>query len=272
MTKKKLIISLKKKKPKYLIICAAKVGGILENNNNQINFLVDNFLIQRNLLLSAKKLKLKKIIYLGSSCVYPKFSKIPIKEDYLMSGKLEKTNEAYALAKICGIKICSSLYNDFNMDVTCLMPTNVYGENDNFDISSSHVIPGLISKFLYAKKYNKNVEIWGTGKPIREFLYVNDLAEAIVKVLNCSKKNIQKVSKDKLPLFNVGSGESLSIKKLVFLIKKITDFKGKIFFNKNFPDGTLNKNLDSSKIRKLGWRNKTKLKIGLTKVISEREN
>jgi GDP-L-fucose synthase len=260
----------KQKKPDFLVICAARVGGILENERYSMDFLLDNFSIQKNLLLAAKKYKIKRTIFLGSSCIYPKLSKTPIKEDYLMTGKLEKTNESYALSKIMGIKLCEILHKKFKKDIICLMPTNLYGKNDNFDIASSHVIPGLISKFLLAKKKNLNVKIWGTGKPIREFLHVDDLANAIFLTLKTSKKKINKISKKKLPIFNVGSGESLSIKKLAFLIKKITNFKGKISFDKNFPDGTINKNLDSKKIKKLKWKANIKLVTGLKEIINSR--
>ena len=260
----------KKNKPDVLIICAAKVGGILENKNFQLEFLLENLQIQTNLLTCAKEFKIKRTIFLGSSCIYPKFCKTPIKEEYLMTGKLEKTNESYALSKIIGLKMSSILVNDFNLDVVCLMPTNLYGVNDNFDIKSSHVIPGLISKFLISKKKNTSVTVWGSGKSIREFLFVDDLAEAIYKVLKCSKKKLIKASFNKIPIFNVGSGESVTIKNLVTKIKNITKFKGKIIFDKKYPDGTKNKNLDSKKINSLNWKPKIKLDQGLKLVIESR--
>ena len=268
---KKVNYFFKKNKPEFLIICAARVGGILENETFPMEFLLDNFLIQKNLLLAAKKYKIKRVVFLGSSCIYPKISKTPIKEDYLMTGKLEKTNESYALSKIMGIKLCEILHDKFKKDIICLMPTNLYGENDNFDISSSHVIPGLITKFLQAKKKKTNVKIWGTGKPIREFLHVEDLAQAIFRILKLNKIEIKKINKNKLPIFNVGSGESLTIKKLALLIKKISKFKGKVFFDKTFPDGTINKNLDSSKIKKCNWKPKIKLSLGLKNIIESRQ-
>ena len=159
---KKVDFFFKKNKPEILIICAAKVGGIIENRSKPLEFLIDNFQIQKNLLLASKKYNVKRTIFLGSSCIYPKKSKIPIKEEYLLTGKLEKTNEAYALSKIAGLKLCSILHEDYKKDIVCLMPTNVYGLNDNFDIKSSHVIPGLISKFIEAKKKQTNVQIWGS--------------------------------------------------------------------------------------------------------------
>ena len=260
----------KKEKPEFLIICAARVGGILENKTYPMEFLLDNFSIQKNLLLAAKKYKIKRTIFLGSSCIYPKISKTPIKEDYLMTGKLEKTNESYALSKIMGIKLCEILHDKYKKDIICMMPTNLYGENDNFDIASSHVIPGLISKFILAKKKRINVKVWGSGKPIRELLHVEDLARAILVLLKINKAKLKKIMNNELPILNIGSGESISIKNLALLIKKILQFKGKIVFDKNYPDGTINKNLDSKKIKKLKWNAKITLLDGLKKIINSR--
>ena len=260
----------KKNKPNYMVMCAARVGGIIANRDYPLEFLLDNLLIDKNLLLASKKYKIKRTIYLGSSCVYPKKSKTPIKESYLMSGKLEKTNDAMALAKIVGIKLSSILYEKYDKDIICLMPTNLYGINDNFIIASSHVIPGMITKFLTAKKKATNVKIWGTGKPIREFIHVDDLAAAIFVTMNAKSSNLINIMKNELPIFNVGSGESLSIKKLAFLIKKLTKFKGKISFDKNFPDGTFKKNLNSKKIKLLNWKAKIKLSDGLKKIINQK--
>ena len=260
----------KKYKPEYLIMCAARVGGIIANRDNPLEFLLENLAIEKNLLLAAKKYKTKRTVFLGSSCVYPKKSKTPIKESYLMTGKLEETNEAYALAKIVGIKLCSILHNKYKQDIVCLMPTNLYGENDNFDIASSHVIPGLITKFITAKKYKKIVKIWGSGKPIREFIHVDDLAEAVFTVLNTKNSHFKNIMNDKIPILNVGSGESLSIKKLAYLIKKLVDFKGKIIFDKSYPDGTFKKNLNSKRIKSLNWAPKIKLSKGLKKIIDQR--
>lgn len=270
INEKKVDIFFKKNKPQFLIICAAKVGGIIENKSKPLEFLIDNLLIQNNLLLATKKYNLKRTIFLGSSCIYPKKSKIPIKEEYLLTGKLEKTNEAYAISKIAGIKLCSILHEDYKKDVVCLMPTNVYGLNDNFDIKSSHVIPGLISKFIKAKLNKKNVKIWGTGRPIREFIHVEDLANAIFVSLKTSKKRLNQIFKTSLPLMNVGSGDHISIKKLALEIKKIIKFKGKIIFDTNYPDGTINKNLNSSLIKKLKWKTKIKFLSGLKSIINER--
>ena len=270
MDEKKVEIFFQKQKPEYLIICAARVGGIIENRDNSLEFLLNNILIQKNLLLAAKKYKIKRTIFLGSSCVYPKKTKTPIKESYLMSGKLEKTNESYALAKIVGIKLCSILHEKYKKDIVCLMPTNLYGENDNFNIATGHVIPGLISKFIFAKKNNTNVVIWGSGKPIREFIHVDDVAESIIITLKASQTSLKKIMNNKLPIFNIGSGESLSIKKLAYLIKRLAGFKGKILFDKNYPDGTLNKNLDSKRIRLLKWKPHIKLIDGLMDIINKR--
>lgn len=268
--KKKVTDFFKKKRPEFVIMCAAKVGGIMENKNYQLDFLLHNTDIQNNILLSSKKFKVKRVVFLGSSCIYPKKSKIPIKEDYIMTGKLEKTNEAYAMSKLYGIKLASILYEEFSQDIVCLMPTNLYGIEDNFEINSSHVIPGLITKFLKAKKNKTNIKVWGTGKAIREFMYVDDLASAIFTSLITPKSKIIKIFKNKLPIINVGTGEYVSILQLAQKIKKIVKFKGKILFDKNYPDGTLIKNLDSSKIRKLNWRPKIKLNTGLNKVINSR--
>lgn len=269
---KKVDLFFKKKKPEILIICAAKVGGIIENKSKPLEFLIDNFQIQKNLLLASKKYNIKRTIFLGSSCIYPKKSKIPIKEEYLLTGKLEKTNEAYALSKIAGLKLCSILHEDYKKDIICLMPTNVYGLNDNFDIRSSHVIPGLISKFINAKKNGTNVQIWGSGKPIREFIHADDLANAILVSLKSSKKKLNRIFKKSLPIMNVGSGDHVSIKRLVTEIKKLTNFEGKIIYNKKFPDGTLNKNLDSTLIKKLKWKTKIKFLSGLKELVDKKSN
>ncbi len=257
-------------KIEYLVICAARVGGIMANSTYPTEFLLENIQIQNNLLNCSKKYNIKRVIFLGSSCIYPRTSKTPIKEENLLNGKLEKTNEAYGLAKITGIKLSEYMFEQHKRDIICLMPTNIYGINDNFNPFSGHVIPGMITKFINAKKKNKNVELLGTGKPLREFLYVDDLAEAIFLTLNLSKNKIKKVFKSKFPLMNVGTGENISIKKLAFLIKKMINFKGKIKFNSSYPDGTYKKNLNSNKIAQLGWKPKITLKDGLEKVILSR--
>ena len=254
-------------------MAAAKAGGILANSTYQKDFFFNNIEIQNNLLKLALKKKVKRTIFLGTSCIYPKFAKNPIKEDYLLTGKLEKTNQCYAISKIAGIKLCEALYENHNLDIVCLMPTNIYGINDNFDKFSGHVIPAMIAKFLHAKKKElKKIKLLGTGKPIRGFLFSSDLARAIYLSLNVNKKNLVNICGKKLPIINVGSGESVSISKLSKLIAKITGFKGRIYFDKNFPDGTYKKNLNSKNIYSLGWRPKIKLQEGLKKVIKNKFN
>ena len=270
--KKKVDKFFKKHKPEFLIICAAKVGGIIENKSKPLEFLIDNLSIQNNLLLAIKENNLKRTIFLGSSCIYPKKSKIPIKEKYLLTGKLEKTNEAYAISKIAGLKLCSILHEEYKKDIVCLMPTNVYGLNSNFDIKSSHVIPGLISKFIDAKNNNKNVQIWGSGKPIREFIHADDLANAILITLKTNKIKLNHIFKKSLPFMNVGSGEYISITNLALKIKKLINFKGKIIYDKKYPDGTIIRNLDSSLIKKFKWKTKIKFLTGLKDIVKERQN
>ena len=254
----------------YLIMAAAKAGGILANQNNPTEFLNDNILIQGNLLMSAHKYKVKRTIFLGTSCIYPKMSKTPIKEEYLLSGKLEKTNQFYAIAKISGIKLAEALFHQYKKDILCLMPTNIYGPNDKYNPKDSHVIPGLIYKFYKAKKEKKKfVKLWGTGKPLREFLYSDDLAQAIYLILKTSKNKIKKIFKKELPLINIGGSKNISIKNLAFLIKKNINYNGKIKFDKKYPDGTYKKNLNSSKIYKFNWKPEINLKIGIKKTIDD---
>ncbi len=260
------------KKIDYMVMAAARAGGIIANSKNQKNFFLENIEIQNSLLKLALKKKIKRTIFLGTSCIYPKFSKIPIKEDYLLTGKLEKTNQCYAIAKISGIKLCEALKEDFKLDIICLMPTNVYGFNDNFNKTNGHVIPAIITKIGEAFKKNKNkVHLLGTGKPLREFIHAEDLASAIYFCLNIKKSLINKKFKSKLPILNVGSKDEISIKKLAILIAKYINFKGKIIFDKKSPDGTFRKKLDSSIINKLGWSTKINFKDGLKKVIENRK-
>ena len=255
----------------YMVMAAAKAGGIMANSTNQKEFFFNNIEIQNSLLKLALKKKIKRTIYLGTSCIYPKHAATPITEDSLLTGTLEKTNQCYAIAKIAGIKLCETLYEDHGLDIICLMPTNVYGINDNFDKFNGHVIPAMISKFIDAKKSNKkNLKLFGTGKPLREFIHANDLGEAIFCCLKVSKKKIKKEFKKKIPIINVGTGENISILKLSNIISKLTGFKGDVFFDKNFPDGTFRKNLDLRRIKKLGWYPKIKLKDGLKEVVNSR--
>lgn len=268
---KKVYNYFKNIKLDYMIMAAARAGGIMANSLNQKDFFLENIEIQNSLLKLALKKKVKRTIYLGTSCIYPKFSKTPIKEESLLSGKLEKTNECYAIAKIAGIKLCEALFNDYKMDIVCLMPTNVYGINDNFDKFNGHVIPAMISKFIEAKKNNfKKIKLLGTGKPIREFIYSDDLANAILTCLSLPKIKFKKIFNNSMPLINVGTGEQISIMKLAKLISKLINFKGEIFFDKKYPDGTFKKNLDSKKIYSFGWKPSVTLAEGLTKVIEKK--
>lgn len=265
---RKLENFFKKKKIDVMIMAAAKVGGIIANKENKAQFYLDNTTIQNNLLKLALNKKVKRTVFLGTSCIYPKNSKTPIKEEYLLTGKLETTNETYALAKIGGIKLSEALYFQQNLDVVCLMPTNLYGLNDNYDPFSSHVIPGIISKIYNAKIQKRNfVKLLGTGKPIREFLHANDLAAAIYLICKLSKARIKNNVKKQFPMFNVGSGESFTIKKLANIIKKELNYSGNIIFDNTSPDGTNKKNLESSKIKKFGWKPKIKFKNGIKNII-----
>lgn len=260
------------KKIDYMIMSAAKAGGIIANSQNQKDFFLDNVEIQNSLLKLALKKKIKRTIFLGTSCIYPKFSKTPIKEDSLLKGLLEKTNQCYAIAKISGIKLCEALFEDYNLDIVCLMPTNVYGHRDNFDKKNGHVIPAVIAKVENAiKNKKKKLQLLGTGKPYREFIHVEDLASAIFFVLNLKKKKLSEVFKSRLPLINVGTNDEVSIKKLANLICKNYDFNGKIVFDQKSPDGTFRKNLNTSILRKLGWVSKIKFNDGIKEIIENRK-
>jgi GDP-L-fucose synthase len=267
---KKVYFYLKNKKIEYLIICAALAGGILANSKYPVEFFNENINIQNSLLSAALKLKIKRTIFLGTSCIYPHKARTPIKEDQLLTGKLHNSNEGYAIAKIAGIKLSESLYKEYNLDVVALMPTNVYGINDKYSEQDSHVIPALILKFIKAKKENrKQVEIWGDGSPKREFIFSDDLAEAIYVVLKTSKKKLYKLCNNNFPILNIGTGDIYSIKQLVNIIMNKIQYKGKIFFNKKYPNGVMKKNIDISRIKKLGWKSKFKLSKGLDIVLKE---
>jgi GDP-L-fucose synthase len=258
---------IKEKKIEILINAAAKTGGILLNSNNKIEMLEENFLIQNNVIKSAFINKVKKIIFLGSSCIYPKNTSIPIKESSILTGKLEETNEGYALAKITGIRLCNYYNQKYNTDFRCVMPCNLYGLNDKFDVVNGHVIPSLIKKFL---TNNKTVQIWGSGKPLREFLHVDDLCEAISCIINMSKVKFKKITKNNSTI-NIGSGKNISIKRLAHLINKIAKKNKKIIFDKTKPDGVFNKILCSKLIKNnTNWKPKVSLKIGLKDIISKK--
>ena len=259
----------KNKKIDLLINAAARAGGILANSTYQKDFFFENIEIQNNLLKLALSKKVKRTIFLGTSCIYPKFAKNPISENSLLTGELEKTNQCYAIAKIAGIKLSEALYYDQNLDIVCLMPTNIYGINDNYDAFSGHVIPAIINKIHSAKIRKKNkLRLLGTGKPIREFLYADDLANAILHVCKVSKKKLFESCGKKFPIINVGSGRSLTINSLSKIIAKQLDYKGKIIFDSKFPDGTPKKNLNNKIINSLGWYPKTKLEDGLQESIN----
>lgn len=258
---------LKKNKPSIIIIAAAKVGGIMANSNSPVDFLNDNIMIQSNLINLGFKNRISKIIFLGSSCIYPKFAKQPLKEEYLLDGQLETTNEAYALAKIVGVKLCNYYNSKFNMSYRCLMPTNLFGENDNYDVLNGHVIPALIKKIFIAKKFNKSLKVWGDGSSKREFLHVDDLSDACIFCMKLSDKKFFNSDKFLTSHINVGSGEMISIKKLVKKITKIMNFKNKIIYDNNFPNGTPIKYLDSTKINSLGWKSKISLDLGLKNTV-----
>lgn len=241
--------------PEYVFLCAAKVGGIQANSLYPANFILDNLLIESNVIKYSYEIGVKKLLFLGSSCIYRNDKKEPIKEEDFLTGELESTNESYAIAKIAGIKMCQSFNKQHNCQYISCMPTNLYGPNDNFDLNNSHVIPGLINKFYLAKIQNKSqVEIWGTGNPLREFLYVDDLADACLFLMDNYNSS---------EIINVGTGNDLTIKELAYMIKDIIGFKGDIEFDLTKPDGTYRKVLDVSKINNLGWGFKTELEDGL---------
>ena len=250
-------------KPRVVIIAAAKVGGIHANNTFRAEFLYDNLIIEANLIHSAYQNKVEKLIFLGSSCIYPKLAPQPLKEESLLSGYLEITNEPYAIAKIAGIKLCESYYKQYGCNFFSAMPTNLYGPNDNFDLQTSHVLPALIRKFHEAKSNaSKTVTMWGSGKPKREFLYVEDLAEAITFLLE--NINAKDLYENELSQINVGTGEDLTISQLADLIAEVVGFNGEIVHDSSKPDGTPRKLMDVSRINKLRWKAKTKLKDGIT--------
>jgi len=248
----------------YMIIAAAKVGGIYANDTYPKDFIYDNLVIQNNLINAAHENNLEKVVFLGSSCIYPKLSEQPIKEEYLLTGGLEPTNEPYAIAKIAGIKLCESFNRQYGTDFRSLMPTNLYGPRDNFDYENSHVIPALLRKFYDAIDKKKDfVEIWGTGKPMREFLHVDDLCSACEFILNLERKKFNQSISDRCSHLNVGYGEDISIKELAEKIKDVVKFKGDIKFDDSKKDGTYQKLLDSKKINSLGWKPKININEGL---------
>ena len=246
-------------KPVVVIDSAAKVGGILANNDYPYQFLMENMQIQNNLIHGALNAGIAKFIFLGSSCIYPKFAPQPLKEEYLLTDSLEPTNEWYAVAKITGVKACQAIRKQFNKDYVSLMPTNLYGYFDNFDLETSHVLPAMLRKFHEAKENNTPVKLWGSGTPMREFLFVDDMAEAVVYALE-----------NKLPeyLYNIGSGKDITIKELAETIQQVTGHQGGIIWDTEKPDGTPRKLMDVSKMATLGWEYSTELKEGIEKTYS----
>jgi len=251
-------------KPEVVIVAAAKVGGILANNTYRAEFIYDNLMIEANIIHNAYKAGAEKLIFLGSSCIYPKLAQQPLKEEYLLSDFLEFTNEPYAIAKIAGIKLCENYFRQYCSNFLSVMPTNLYGPNDNFDLQTSHVLPALIRKFHEAMEKNeKEVIIWGSGKPLREFLYVEDLADAVLFLLE--NVNAEDLYEKGITHLNVGTGKDLTINDLANLIAEIVGFKGKIVHDSSKPDGTPRKLLDVSRINSLGWKYKTELREGVSK-------
>jgi GDP-L-fucose synthase len=245
-----------REKPDIVVLAAAKVGGILANNIYRAEFLYDNLAIQNHVIHSAWKNNVKKLLFLGSSCIYPKLAEQPLKEESLLSGFLEPTNEPYAIAKIAGIKLCESFKRQYGCNYFAAMPTNLYGPNDNYDLQNSHVLPALIRKMHQAKmNQDKQVEIWGTGSPMREFLHVDDLADACVFLLENYSEEL---------FVNVGFGSDISIADLALLVKKIVGFEGELLFDTSKPDGTPKKLMDSSRLRAMGWFPKIDLEKGIT--------
>jgi len=251
----------KAEKPDYVFLAAAKVGGILANNIYRADFLYENLMIQNNVIHSAYQNDVTKLMFLGSSCIYPKLAPQPLKEDYLLTGELEETNEPYAIAKIAGIKLCDAYRTQYGCNYISVMPTNLYGPNDNYDLKNSHVLPALIRKVITAKNNNESsVTIWGTGTPKREFLYVDDLADACFYLME---------TYNEAGLVNVGVGEDVSILELAQLVAKTVGFKGDIVTDPTKPDGTPRKLMDVSKLTAQGWKAKISLEEGIAKVVSE---
>ena len=249
-------------KPDYVFLAAAKVGGIQANNTYRADFLYENLMIQNNVIHQAYVNNIKKLLFLGSSCIYPKMAPQPLKEDSLLTGTLEPTNEPYAIAKIAGIKMCDAYRSQYNSNFISAMPTNMYGPNDNYDLNNSHVLPALLRKFHEAKEQNHpEVVVWGTGAPLREFLHSDDLADACLFLMQ---------NYDDFGHVNVGIGEDISIKDLALLIKKIVGYEGNLVWDTSKPDGTPRKLMDVSKINDMGWNAKIGLEEGITKVYQEK--
>lgn len=254
----------KAEKPDYVFLAAAKVGGIVANNTYRADFLYENLMIQNNVIHQAYLSNVSKLMFLGSSCIYPKMAPQPLKEEYLLTGELEPTNEPYAIAKIAGIKMCDAYRDQYGCNFVSVMPTNLYGPNDNYDLNNSHVLPAMLRKFIVAKQNkDQSVTIWGTGTPKREFLHADDLAEACVYLMN---------NYNEPGLVNIGVGEDVSILDLARLVKEIVGFEGEILTDKTKPDGTPRKLMDVTKLNAMGWKASTSLKEGIQKVYNEVKN
>lgn len=252
----------KKEKPDYVFLAAAKVGGIMANNTYRAEFLYENLMIQSNVIHHSWKNGVKKLLFLGSSCIYPKLAPQPLKEEYLLTGLLEPTNEPYAIAKIAGIKMCDAYRSQYGCDFISVMPTNLYGPNDNYDLNNSHVLPALLRKFHEAKmNHEPEVVVWGSGNPLREFMHADDMADACVFLM----KNYNEPG-----FVNIGTGKDISIKDLAVMIKEITGFEGSIVFDASKPDGTPRKLMDVSRLKSMGWKASISLKDGIAKVYREK--
>ena len=252
----------KQEKPEIVIIAAARVGGILANNTYRAQFIYENLMIESNLIHSSYQNNVEKLIFLGSSCIYPKLAQQPLKEEYLLSDYLESTNEPYAIAKIAGIKLCENYYRQYGCNFYSIMPTNMYGPNDNFDLNTSHVLPALLRKFHEAKINNNNLVIlWGTGTALREFMYVDDLAEGLCYLLE--KVDAKELYEQNLSFLNIGTGTDLTIMELAKIISNVVGFKDEIVYDRSKPDGTPRKLLDVARINSLGWKAKTDLRLGI---------
>jgi GDP-L-fucose synthase len=249
-------------KPEYVFLAAAKVGGIVANNLYKADFIYENILIQSNVIHQSYQTGVKKLLFLGSTCIYPKLAPQPLKEEYLLTGLLEETNEPYAIAKIAGIKMCDAYRDQYKCNFISVMPTNLYGFNDNYDLQNSHVLPALLRKFHEAKlNYDNEVTVWGTGTPLREFLHASDMANACVYLMqNYNDKGF----------VNIGTGKEISIKDLAYLIKDIVGFKGNIVFDTSKPDGTPRKLTDTTKLNSLGWKHSIELEDGIKKVYNQK--
>jgi len=254
----------KNNSPDIVVLCAAKVGGILANNTYRADFIYENLMICSNIIKASHESSVKKLINLGSSCIYPKDSKIPIKEEYLLTGELEYTNEPYAIAKIAALKMCESFYKQYEDNFYSIMPCNLYGPRDNFDLQTSHVLPALINKIYCAKeKGASKVEVWGSGRPLREFLFVEDLADAIIHCLeNIDAKDIYNLNISHL---NCGSNDEVSIRELAYIIKSVIEYSGDLSFDTSKPDGTFRKKMDNSRMSNIGFDPKASLKLGIQK-------